>query len=166
MTIKQILSITVDILTEAKEKSPNRQVSFPVDGGVQKISIDATIAQVKNLYSWCYDQLELKNIIKVCRCKDCKYYKSTEKRTLSKKSTRCFVALIKPKSPLNGTALKEWKGLMTMSRAVNAILNAAKREPKGAYSIYNMYKSMIGRLNLTSTEYEQAIRRLCQILRV
>lgn len=53
-----------------------------------------------------------------------------------------------------------------MSRAVNAILNAAKREPKESYSVYNMYKSMIGRLNLTSIEYEQAIRRLCQILRV
>lgn len=99
MTIKQILSITIDILTEAKEKSPNRQVAFPVDDGTQKIPIDAAIAQVKNLYSWCYDQLELKNIIKICRCKDCKYYRRYRKKDSLKKVYKMLCSLDKTERP-------------------------------------------------------------------
>lgn len=99
MTIKQILSITVDILNEVKQKTPKRMVEFPSDAGPQKISIDAAIAQVKNLYSWCYDQLELKNIIKVCRCKDCKYYKKYRKKNSLKKVYKMLCSLDKTEKP-------------------------------------------------------------------
>lgn len=46
------------------------------------------------------------------------------------------------------------------------ILSRAQLDKKGNYHIYNSYKRMIEGLMLTSTEYEQAIRKLASILKV
>lgn len=46
------------------------------------------------------------------------------------------------------------------------ILSRAQLDKKGNYHIYNSYKRMIEDLMLTSTEYEQAIRKLANVLKV
>lgn len=46
------------------------------------------------------------------------------------------------------------------------ILSRARLDKKGSYHIYNSYKRMIEDLMLTSTEYEQAIRKLASVLKV
>ena len=46
------------------------------------------------------------------------------------------------------------------------ILSRAQLDKKGNYHIYNSYKRMIEDLMLTSTEYEQAIRKLASVLKV
>lgn len=42
----------------------------------------------------------------------------------------------------------------------------AKEEPKHSIYVYEWYKTLISSLNLSSTEYEDAIRTLSSILQV
>lgn len=42
----------------------------------------------------------------------------------------------------------------------------AREEPKHSIYVYEWYKTLISGLNLSSTEYEDAIRTLSNILRV
>lgn len=49
---------------------------------------------------------------------------------------------------------------------LNRILRRAKKEPKHNIYVYEWYKKLISDLNLSSTEYENAIYTLSNILQV
>lgn len=46
------------------------------------------------------------------------------------------------------------------------LMHRAKEEPKNNIYVYQWYKKLISNLNLSSTEYENAIYTLSNILRV
>lgn len=46
------------------------------------------------------------------------------------------------------------------------LLKAAKKERKGDWNVYSSYKNQIDSLMLTNNEYDDAIKKLCNILRV
>ncbi len=50
--------------------------------------------------------------------------------------------------------------------SLQRILRRAKKEPKHNIYVYQWYKKLISDLNLSSTEYENAIYTLSNILRV
>lgn len=50
--------------------------------------------------------------------------------------------------------------------SLQRILRRAKKEPKHNIYVYQWYKKIISDLNLSSTEYENAIHALSNILRV
>lgn len=55
-----------------------------------------------------------------------------------------------------------------MNKALNVeeILKRAERDAKGDYGIYHMYKRMIEELELPPKEFEKAVRRLIDVLKV
>lgn len=55
---------------------------------------------------------------------------------------------------------------MELDNRLNSILSMAARERKGDYHIYTMYKRQIEALNLDYKQYEQAIRKLANVLKV
>ena len=46
------------------------------------------------------------------------------------------------------------------------LFKAAETEKKGDYLIYGSYKNQLDNMNLSSEEYEKAVKKLCNILRV
>lgn len=55
---------------------------------------------------------------------------------------------------------------MKLRSEIMRVLHSANREPKGDYRVYVRYKQEISRVAQSNTEYEEAIRRLCEILEV
>lgn len=49
---------------------------------------------------------------------------------------------------------------------LNVILDQAKRDAKGNYTIYHSYRNRIEELNLSPSEFEKAVRKLSGILKV
>lgn len=47
-----------------------------------------------------------------------------------------------------------------------AIIDQAKHDTKGSYTIYNQYKQRLSDLNLSPTEFSDAVRKLSNVLRV
>ena len=61
-----------------------------------------------------------------------------------------------------GTAMSE-----TTQDKINKVLSLARHAHKGSYSSYELYKRQIGDIpNITSEEYQDAVRDLAKILRV
>lgn len=54
----------------------------------------------------------------------------------------------------------------TTEEKLTAILNQAKHDAKGNYAIYHNYRRMIEELNITPAEFEKAVRKLSNILKV
>lgn len=54
----------------------------------------------------------------------------------------------------------------TNKAKVKAIIEQAKYDTKGSYTIYNQYKQRLADLNLSPEEYSTAIRKLANALRV
>lgn len=101
MTTRQVLSIAIDTLKSRRKKTPNAEVEFPTELGTQKISIDAAIAQIENLYHWCYDPFDLNSLEKVCRCKNCELYKKFHKKNAPKQVFKMLCSLDKTEKPEN-----------------------------------------------------------------
>lgn len=55
---------------------------------------------------------------------------------------------------------------MEKNTRLETILERARRDAKGNYSIYHTYRRMIEELELTPKEFEKAVRRLADILEV
>ena len=101
MTTRQVLSIAIDTLKSRRNKTPNAEVEFPTELGAQKISIDAAIAQIENLYHWCYDPFDLNSLEKVCHCKNCEFYKKFHKKNAPKRVFKMLCSLDKTEKPEN-----------------------------------------------------------------
>lgn len=101
MTTRQVLSIAIDTLKSRRKKTPNAEVEFPTDTGSQKISIDAAIAQIENLYNWCYDPFDLNSIEKVCHCRNCEFYKKFHKKNAPRRVFKMLCSLDKTEKPEN-----------------------------------------------------------------
>lgn len=54
----------------------------------------------------------------------------------------------------------------TRNHSLQRILHRAKEEPKHNIYVYEWYKKLVSDLNLSSTEYENAIYTLSNILQV
>lgn len=50
--------------------------------------------------------------------------------------------------------------------SLETIFNAARLEPKGNYSAYNMYRNQIENLDLDAKEYQAAVKKLAKILKI
>lgn len=50
--------------------------------------------------------------------------------------------------------------------ALETIFNAARLEPKGNYSAYNMYRNQIENLDLDAKKYQAAVKELAKILKI
>lgn len=55
---------------------------------------------------------------------------------------------------------------MKSNDMVKAIIQQAKHDTKGSYTIYNQYKQRLSDLNLSPTEFSDAVRKLSNTLRV
>lgn len=49
---------------------------------------------------------------------------------------------------------------------LKTLFKCARKEPKGDYRVYNAYSRQLNELNLNSKEHTEAIRKLCNILKV
>lgn len=101
MTTRQVLSIAIDTLKSGRKKTPDAEVEFPTELGTQKIPIDEAIAQIENLYHWCYDPFDLNSLEKVCRCKNCEFYKKFHKKNAPKRVFKMLCSLDKTEKPEN-----------------------------------------------------------------
>ena len=117
MTTRQVLSIAIDTLKSRRKKTPNAEVEFPTELGTQKISIDVAIAQIENLYHWCYDPFDLNSLEnlyhwcydpfdlnsleKVCHCRNCEFYKKFHKKNAPKRVFKMLCSLDRTEKPEN-----------------------------------------------------------------
>lgn len=56
--------------------------------------------------------------------------------------------------------------MITKEKRLKDIFTRAKHDTKGNYSIYHSYRNMIEELNLNPKDFEAAVRKLSNILRV
>lgn len=95
MTIQELLSVLQHLLLiRIGSKKPELQV----DGKLY--DVQQVLKATKNLEQWCYKELRVDDIEKVCRCKNCARYKRYRKRGQPRSRGKMLCSIDKvPRSP-------------------------------------------------------------------